>query len=162
MSLKLDIIAVGRLKAGPERDLCARYAERLQGLARPLGFEGPRLIELAESQARRDSDRKSEEAEANLDSVAVNYRIVLFYEGGPMIDSAGFATKLAEWRDSGVPGASFVIGGADGLGEAVKARAAQVLAFGRMTMPHQIVRVLVLEQLYRGATILSGHPYHRA
>lgn len=161
MSLKLDIVAVGRLKAGPERDLCARYSERLQGISRALGFEGPRFLELPESQARRDLDRKAEEAGAILAAIPVGYKVMTFDEGGAMIDSAGFAARLVEWRDTGVPGASFVIGGADGLGDAIKARSTQAIAFGRMTMPHQIVRVLVLEQLYRGATILSGHPYHR-
>lgn len=159
--MKLDVIAIGRLKAGPERDLVARYAERLKGMGRALALDGPRLVELSESQARRDLDRKADEGAAILREVPEGYRLVLFDEGGTSLDSAAFARILGEWRDSGLPGASFVIGGADGLGEAVKARASLTLAFGRMTMPHQIVRALVLEQLYRAATILSGHPYHR-
>lgn len=159
--MKLDIIAIGRLKAGPERELVARYAERLKGGGRAIGFEPPRLVELAESQARRDLDRKAEEATAILAQCPDPFRLVAFDETGTTLDSAGFARNLGEWRDSGVPGVSFVIGGADGLGEAVRARAALTLSFGRMTMPHQIVRALVLEQLYRASTILSGHPYHR-
>jgi 23S rRNA (pseudouridine1915-N3)-methyltransferase len=159
--VKLDVIAVGRLKSGPERELVVRYAERLKGMGRALALDGPRLIELAESQTRRDIDRKTEEAGQILAQVPDGYRLVAFDEGGTSLDSAGFARILGEWRDSGVPGTSCVIGGADGLGEAVKVRAALTLSFGRMTMPHQIVRALVLEQLYRAATILSGHPYHR-
>lgn len=169
--MKLDVVAVGRLKAGPERDLVARYAERLKGMGRSMGLEGPRLVELPESQARRDIDRKAEEVAAILAQIPENHRLVLFDEGGACLDSAAFAKILGEWRDSGVAGVSFVIGGADGLGlgrlgvakldDAVKARAPLTLAFGKMTMPHQIVRALVLEQLYRAATILSGHPYHR-
>lgn len=159
--MKLDVIAIGRLKAGPERELVARYAERLKGIGRALALDGPRLVEIGESQARRDLDRKAEEAGQILAQVPEGYRLVLFDEGGAGLDSAGFARILGEWRDSGVPGASFVVGGADGLGDPLKARAAMTLAFGRMTMPHQIVRALVLEQLYRAATILSGHPYHR-
>lgn len=154
-------MAVGRLKAGPERDLVKRYVERLAGSGKALGFSGPRLVELSESAARRDADRKAEEASALLAQLAPGARVVLFDEGGRSIDSRKFASILAEWRDSGTPAASFVIGGADGLGEAIRARGDLVLAFGGMTLPHQIVRVLVAEQLYRAVTILSGHPYHR-
>jgi 23S rRNA (pseudouridine1915-N3)-methyltransferase len=159
--VKLDVIAVGRLKAGPERELVLRYTERLKGMGRALALDGPRLVELAESQARRDVDRKADEAAQILAQIPEGHRLVAFDEGGTSLDSAGFARILGEWRDSGVPGVSFVIGGADGLGYGVRAKAAQTLSFGRMTMPHQIVRALVLEQLYRAATILSGHPYHR-
>ncbi len=160
--MKLDVVAVGRLKAGPERELVARYAERLKGLGRGLGLDGPRLVEIGESQSRRDLDRKAEEAGLILAQIPDGYRVVLFDETGTSLDSAAFAKILGEWRDSGVSGASFIIGGADGLGDGLRARAALTLGFGRMTMPHQIVRVLVLEQLYRAATLLAGHPYHRA
>lgn len=159
--MKLDVIAVGRLKAGPERELVSRYADRLRATGRSIGLDGPRLVELPESPARRDLDRKAEEAQAILGQLGEGARLVAFDETGACLDSAAFAKILGEWRDSGVPAAAFVIGGADGLGEAVRARASLTLAFGRMTMPHQIVRALVLEQLYRAATILSGHPYHR-
>lgn len=159
--MRLEVVAVGRLKAGPERDLVGRYAERLGGMGRALALDGPKIIELGESQARRDLDRRAEEAGFILARVPAGHRIVAFDERGENLDSAGFARILGEWRDSGVPGASFVIGGADGLGEALREKAALVLSFGRMTMPHQIVRALVLEQLYRAATLLAGHPYHR-
>lgn len=159
--MKLDVLAIGRLKAGPERDLVMRYAERLKGLGRGIGLDGPRLVELAESPARRDLDRKQEEARALGAEFREGYRLVLFDERGAALDSGQFAAMLGEWRDSGVPGASFVIGGADGLDPALRERAAKILAFGAMTLPHQLVRVLVLEQIYRAGTILSGHPYHR-
>lgn len=159
--MKLDVIAVGRLKAGPERDLVGRYGERLKGMGRALGLEGPRLVEVSESQSRRDADRKAEEATHILAQISDSHRLILFDEGGVCLDSAAFAKILGEWRDSGVAGVGFVIGGADGIGDAVRTKAALVLSFGRMTLPHQIVRVLVLEQLYRAATILAGHPYHR-
>jgi 23S rRNA (pseudouridine1915-N3)-methyltransferase len=159
--VRLDVLAIGRLKAGPERELCQRYTERLSGMARGLGFSGPRLFEAPESAARRDADRKAEEAQVLLGQLLPGSRVILFDEGGRSIDSRKFASILAGWRDSGAPAAACVIGGADGLGEAIRAKADLVLAFGGMTMPHQIVRALVMEQLYRAATILSGHPYHR-
>lgn len=159
--MKIDVVAVGKLKAGPERDLVVRYAERLKGMGRGIAFDGPRLVEIGESPARRDLDRKTEEAQAIVAQVPDSHRVVLFDERGTSLDSAGFARILGEWRDSGVAGVSFVIGGADGLDPSLRERATLVLGFGRMTMPHQIVRALVLEQLYRAATILAGHPYHR-
>jgi 23S rRNA (pseudouridine1915-N3)-methyltransferase len=159
--VRVDLIAVGRLKSGPERDLCARYAERFLALGRNMGLDGPRVIELPESAARRDEDRKREEGIAIAAQVRDGHRLVVLSETGRVMTSMGFATMLGDMRDSGITGVSFVIGGADGLSEGLTARASQSLAFGGMTMPHQIVRVLVLEQLYRAATILAGHPYHR-
>ena len=155
-------MAVGRLKSGPERDLVSRYETRFRAMGRALSLDGPRMVELSESPARRDIDRKSEESTAILAAIPDNYRVVIFDETGTTIDSASFASKMGEWRDGGAAGVSFVIGGADGLSETVRARANLALAFGKMTIPHQIVRVLVLEQLYRAATLLAGHPYHRA
>ena len=136
--MRLSVIAVGRLKDGPERDLCARYQERALGLARGLGFGGPDIVELAESRGRRSEER------------------------GRSLDSEAFAARLAKARDAGTPAATLVIGGADGLAEEIRAQAALVLSFGALTLPHQIVRALVLEQLYRAMTIMAGHPYHRA
>ncbi len=159
--MKIDVIAVGRLKAGPERELVTRYAERLKGFGRSIAFDGPRLVEISESPARRDLDRKAEEAQAITAQIPDTHRLVLFDERGASLDSAGFARILGEWRDSGAAGVSFVIGGADGLDSSLREKATLVLGFGKMTMPHQIVRALVLEQLYRAATILAGHPYHR-
>jgi 23S rRNA (pseudouridine1915-N3)-methyltransferase len=159
--MRLDVLAIGRLKAGPERELVQRYAERLSGMARGLGLSGPRQFEAPESPARRDLDRKAEEAQLLLAQLPAGARVVLFDEGGRTLDSRKFASILGDWRDSGAPAAAFVIGGADGLGEALRAKADLVLSFGGMTLPHQIVRALVMEQLYRAATILSGHPYHR-
>jgi 23S rRNA (pseudouridine1915-N3)-methyltransferase len=159
--VRVDLIAVGRLKSGPERDLCTRYAERFRSLGRNMGLDGPRILELSESPARRDEDRKREEATAITAQISAGSALILLTETGRMMTSAAFATMLRDMRDSGVASLTFVIGGADGLGESLTARASQSLAFGGMTIPHQIVRVLVLEQLYRAATILAGHPYHR-
>lgn len=160
--MKLDVLAVGRLKAGPERELVQRYAERLRGLGRQIGLDGPRLVELAESSARRDVDRKAEEARALAAELREGCRLVLFDERGAALDSAQFAAMIGTWRDSGAAAAAFVIGGADGLDGEWRQRADKVVGFGAMTLPHQLVRVLVLEQLYRAGTILSGHPYHRS
>jgi 23S rRNA (pseudouridine1915-N3)-methyltransferase len=87
--------------------------------------------------------------------------LVVLDEGGKAVTSLDFAAQLGAWRDGGQPGLAIVIGGADGLDPTVRARADLIFAFGAATLPHGLVRVLALEQLYRAMTILSGHPYHR-
>ena len=155
------MIAVGRLKDGPERELCERYRERSLALGRGLGLAGPEIVELPESRGRRPDERKRDEAAAILARLQPGL-VVALDERGRSLDSDAFAARLGAARDAGAAGASFVIGGADGLSEEIRARAELTLSFGALTIPHQIVRALVLEQLYRAMTILAGHPYHRA
>ena len=93
-------------------------------------------------------------------SSVVNWRQRALDERGDNIDSAAFAAHLGRWRDDSAD-AAFVIGGADGLSPELRRKAKVRLAFGQATWPHQFVRIMLLEQLYRAATILSGHPYHR-
>jgi 23S rRNA (pseudouridine1915-N3)-methyltransferase len=159
--VKLAVMAVGRLKDGPERELVERYEERAKAVGRSLGFSPLKLLELPESRARRDADRRAEEGAAILDKAA-SAVLVAFDERGKALTSEAFAQKLATWRDQGRAAATFVIGGPDGLDERVRAAADVVVSFGALTLPHQLVRVLVVEQLYRALTILAGHPYHRA
>jgi 23S rRNA (pseudouridine1915-N3)-methyltransferase len=160
--MKIQIVAIGRLKAGPERDLFVRYAERIAGSGRTLGLSGPHVIELPESQAKRDADRKTEEAAALLAALEAQAFAVALDERGQMVSSAAFAEQLGRQRDEGRKLIQFVIGGADGLDDALRTRVQWRIAFGSMTMPHQLVRVLLAEQIYRACTLLSGHPYHRA
>lgn len=159
--MRLALIAVGRLKDGPERDLCERYRERGMVLGRGLGLSGPDIVEIAESRARRPDERKRDEAQAILARLPLGLVIALD-ERGKTLDSDAFAARLVAARDAGAPAASLVVGGADGLDGEVRERAALVLGFGALTIPHQIVRALALEQLYRAMTIIAGHPYHRA
>jgi 23S rRNA (pseudouridine1915-N3)-methyltransferase len=159
--VKLAVIAVGRLKDGPERELVERYGERLKAIGRSLGFSAVLVLDHPESRARREADRRAEEAAAILDKAA-GAVLVAFDERGKSLTSEAFAGRLAGWRDEGRPAAYFVIGGPDGLDGRVRAAADLVLSFGALTLPHQLVRVLVVEQLYRALTILAGHPYHRA
>lgn len=160
--MKLVLGAVGRLKAGPERDLAARYIERAQAASRPLGLAGPDVREFDESRARRAEDRKVEEAKALLSGSPAGAFIVALDERGSSISSERFASAMAKARDQGAPAFALLIGGPDGLDEEIRRRAGLVVAFGAMTWPHQLVRVMAAEQIYRAITILSGHPYHRA
>lgn len=159
--MRLGLIAIGRLKDGPERDLCSRYHERALGLGRGLGLSGPDIVELSESRARRSEERRAEEAKLIGERLPAGLVIALD-ERGRSMGSEAFASRLAGARDGGTPAATLLIGGADGLAEPLRARADIVLSFGALTMPHQIVRALALEQLYRAMTIMAGHPYHRA
>ena len=159
--MKLQIIAVGRLKSGPERMLCDRYLERFQMLGRSIGITGFRLTELAESSQRRAEDRMTEEARAILAAVPEGGRLVALDERGKTLGSVDFANAVKQWADEGAASLTCVIGGPDGLDATVRARAGLVLCFGALTLPHQLVRVLLAEQLYRAGTILTGHPYHR-
>jgi 23S rRNA (pseudouridine1915-N3)-methyltransferase len=158
--MRWTVLAVGRLKAGPERDLVERYRERLDAAGRTGGLTGLDLVEIPESRARRDADRRAEEAAALL-ARAPSGALVAFDERGRSPASEAFAATLGAWRDAGRGATAFLIGGPDGLDESVRRRADLVVSFGALTLPHQIVRALVLEQLYRAVTILTGHPYHR-
>jgi 23S rRNA (pseudouridine1915-N3)-methyltransferase len=159
--MRIVIAAVGRLKDGPERELVTRYAARAAQAGRALALGPVDMREISESRAKRADDRKREEAAALSALLLPGAPVIALEESGKSLSSLEFATKLGRWRDDGAPAAQFMIGGADGLDPALVKNAALVLSFGRMTWPHQIVRALLSEQIYRAATILAGHPYHR-
>jgi 23S rRNA (pseudouridine1915-N3)-methyltransferase len=160
--LRLVVAAVGRLKAGPERDLTRRYLERIGQIGRNVGLDAPEVIELDESRARRAEERKRDEAAALRAAIDPKLAIIALDEGGKTPSSEAFAATIGRRRDDGAAGLAFVIGGADGIDPSLLAQADMKIAFGAMTWPHQIVRILLAEQLYRAATILAGHPYHRS
>ena len=161
--MRLRIIAVGRLKPGPERGLYDAYADRLAAQGRGIGLDWQGAVDLDESRARSADQRKREEAAGIRDRIAGGQaRLVVLDERGKTLTSKSFADRLGVWRDDGVGEAVFVIGGPDGLDPTLIAEADLGLAFGPMTWPHRLVRVMLAEQLYRAAAILSGHPYHRA
>ena len=159
--MRIQFVAVGRLKAGAESDLVERYRARSVAIARGLGVSGPDLVELPESRARRTEDRQADEAQRIRDRVGPALLVALD-ERAASPSSEDFAARLAGWRDAGRGALAFVIGGPDGLAPEIRAGADWAFSFGRLTLPHQIVRVLLAEQLYRALTIIAGHPYHRA
>jgi len=158
--VRLTIAAVGRMKAGPEREMVARYLDRAVGGGKPLALTGFDVIELTESRASSSASRKADEAKALRASLPDGI-VVALDERGKSIGSEPFAHKIGRWRDDGRPAVSFVIGGADGLDPDFVAKADLVLSFSPLTWPHQLVRIMLAEQLYRTTTILAGHPYHR-
>jgi 23S rRNA (pseudouridine1915-N3)-methyltransferase len=160
--MRLRIAAVGRLKAGPERELLDRYLERVNAIGRGLNLAPLDAVEVSESSARRPADRMKEEAVALKKWSITGGRRIVLDARGKSLSSEDFAKRLVALRENGAPAALFLIGGADGLAEEVRKDADFVLAFGAATFSHQLVRILLAEQIYRALTILSGHPYHRA
>jgi 23S rRNA (pseudouridine1915-N3)-methyltransferase len=159
--MRLLLICVGRPKAGPERDLAARYVERAAAAGRAIGFSGVELREAGKSRAARPDDRMREEAKAIRGLLAPPANVIALDENGSQMTSRSLATELGRARDQGIASAAFVIGGPDGLEPAFLASASLTLSFGAMTWPHQLVRIMAAEQIYRAMTILSRHPYHR-
>lgn len=158
--MRIVVAAIGRLKDGPERDLFQRYWSRLEALGRGHALAPLSLVEIAESRAAGADARRAEEA-AKLVAAAVGH-VVLMDETGRAPTSRAFADDLRRRRDGGTAAVSFLIGGPDGHGDAARARAQATLALGALTLPHGLARVVLAEQLYRAATLIAGHPYHRA
>lgn len=159
--MRLSVHAVGRMKAGPERELAERYLTRLAKTGPAIGLEFSGVSEIAESRAKSADERKREEA-ASLAQHRGDAALFILDERGKNPTSEELAEKVASLRDSGRKHLVFAIGGPDGHAPESRASADYVLSFGAQTWPHQLVRVMLAEQLYRIATILSGHPYHRS
>ncbi len=158
--MRLLIAAVGKLKQGPERELIRHYLGRAEAAGRKLHLSPLAVIELPESKAATAKARKAAEGEALLAKIPSSHRLIALDPSGEALSSAAFARHLAKLRDGGAEGVAFVIGGADGLSPELLARA-KAISLGVITLPHGLARIVLAEQLYRAATILSGHPYHR-
>jgi 23S rRNA (pseudouridine1915-N3)-methyltransferase len=158
--MRIVVAAVGRLKRGPEQDLGERYRERAVKSGRGIGLRSLDVVEIAESRARDAQRRMLEESIALANIIPKGAATVLLEPRGEAIDSNALTARLRGWNDSGRD-VAFVIGGPDGLAPTLSDQADLHLAFGALTWPHQLVRIMLLEQIYRATTILSGHPYHR-
>ncbi|WP_299662352.1 23S rRNA (pseudouridine(1915)-N(3))-methyltransferase RlmH [uncultured Ruegeria sp.] len=155
--MRISIVAVGRLRAGPEKSLLDDYLTRFDRTGRSLGLGPANVIEV--------EDKKN----AGMGAEAALLRKVLpkgavvctLDERGRVMPSPDFAKKLGGWRDAGRQELALIIGGADGIDPNLRSEADFSISFGSMVWPHMLVRVMLAEQLYRAATILSGGPYHR-
>jgi 23S rRNA (pseudouridine1915-N3)-methyltransferase len=159
--MRVIVAAVGRLKKGPERELLERYCERLGALGKRVGMAPVTWREVPESRAPHAPQRCTEEGEALLRLARDADVLLVFDEHGESLASRAFARMLASNRDQGSKTMAILIGGADGLSPTVLQAAHLKLSLGPLTLPHGLVRIVVAEQLYRAATILAGHPYHR-
>jgi 23S rRNA (pseudouridine1915-N3)-methyltransferase len=158
--MRVLIAAVGRLKQGPERELAALYRKRAETTGRPFGLRDFEVIEIRESRAQDAERRRIEESIALANVIPDGGLVITLDQRGDNLDSAAFAALLRQWRAQDRVAVCFIIGGPDGLAPSLVERAKLRLAFGAATWPHQIVRIMLLEQLYRAGTILAGHPYH--
>ncbi len=139
-----------------------RYVQRFGQIAGALGFGAVEITEIVENRARTAAERKLAEAAALRKKIPADARLVALDENGKTIGSADLARFLDEARNDSARNLCFVIGGPDGLDKQLAGEAALILSLGRITLPHGLARAVLAEQLYRAATILSGHPYHRA
>jgi len=151
--MRITIACVGRARAGPALALYQDYAGRLPW---PVA-----LREVEERKPRPVAERIAREAELLRQAVPARARLVALDETGKLLSSVDFAKRLGRWSDDGIADLAFLIGGADGLDPALRSAADLVLSLGPMTWPHLLVRGMLAEQLYRAASILAGHPYHR-
>ncbi len=151
--MHVHVIAVGRQKPGPLKDLEHRYAGRI---ALPLAIR-----EVEERRKLSPAQMKAREGELILGALPKGAMLAALDGRGRELSSAAFAQQLGAWRDGGVADLAFAIGGAEGLAASVLDRARLVLSLGAMTWPHLLARGMLLEQLYRAQQILAGHPYHR-
>lgn len=144
----------GRAKHDAAQSLIESYRERL-----------PWPVTIREVEDRKQggsvAERKAREADLLLAAVPKGAVLVALDERGKGLSSRQFAEILEKWRDAGEQEVAFLIGGADGLGPALTARARLTLSLSAMTWPHLLARVMLLEQLYRAWSLQAGHPYHR-
>lgn len=151
--MRITVAAVGRERRGPIRELTDEYCRRC-----PWPVE---LVEVTPRTGGPPERRLEDEARRLLKPLASDAVVIALDEHGRDLTSPQFADMLGAWRESGRADFAFLIGGPDGLAPAALRRADETLAFGRVTWPHRLVRVMLLEQIYRAATIATGHPYHR-
>lgn len=155
--MRVHICTVGRMRAGPEKSLTDDYLTRFDRTGRALGLGPVKTVEVED----RKGGGMAAEATLLRRTLPKGALICTLDERGKRLTSPGFATQIAGWRDAGRSDLAFVIGGADGIDPSLRAEADFSLSFGEMVWPHMLVRVMLAEQLYRAATILSGGPYHR-
>ena len=160
--MKITVFAVGRMRAGPEKELVDRYFGRFAKSGPAIGLEFAGLVEVPEGRARDVAARKHEESGKLRQHLAADAALILLDERGKSCSSEDFAARIATLRDAGRRSLVIAIGGPDGHDPSLHGDAESLLSFGAQTWPHQMVRIMLGEQLYRAATILSGHPYHRA
>jgi 23S rRNA (pseudouridine1915-N3)-methyltransferase len=155
--VRIHVCAVGRLRAGPEKTLIDDYLTRFDRTGRGLGLGPASVIEVED----KKGGGMGGEAALLRRALPQGSVICILDERGNVETSPQFARRLSEWRDAGRGDLAFIIGGADGIDPSLRQEADHALSFGKMVWPHMLVRVMLAEQLYRAASILSGGPYHR-
>ena len=156
--MKIDVIAVGKLKERFWADACAEYLKRLGGYAKVSVSEVP---DRDPARCGGEAAAREQEGEGILRALPAHAHTVLLDIGGTQRTSEGISARLDELALSGVSEVAFVIGGSCGVSDAVRAAAKERLSFGKITLPHNLARVVLLEQIYRAFKISRGEPYHK-
>lgn len=145
--MKATIIAIGKCKKkSPEASIIDEYIKRSSW-----------QITIKE----KDNSNQKDEADFLLSSIPSGAKIIVLDERGENIKSTELAKKIANWQLNGTSEICFLIGGADGHLDTTRNTADMILSFGKLTLPHMLMRAVLIEQIYRIQTIISGHPYHR-
>lgn len=151
--MKLLLAAVGHLKSGPEKTLCDQYQQRLTW---PFAVK-----EVVCKKSLSGEALKQAEADLLLQVIPVDSAVIALDERGESLTSQQFAKMIAQFQENSTKTLTFTIGGADGLSAKMRDRSSRLISFGQLTWPHMLVRVMLIEQLYRSQQILANHPYHR-
>jgi 23S rRNA (pseudouridine1915-N3)-methyltransferase len=159
--MRLHVAAIGKLKSGPEKDLASDYAKRIMQIARKAGISSLAVTEQPESAKSTAQLRMAEEAAILRKQFPQQSAVLVLDARGTQLTSEAFAKVLESHMARGTSDLALVIGGPDGHDPALRKEAAQVIALGAMTWPHRLVRIMILEQVYRALTIMLNHPYHR-
>ena len=160
--MRIQIAAIGRLKTGPEKLMADDYQKRIAVLGRKAGITAVKVSEWSESQQATTKQRLDEESEILWGAGPVGATTFLLDERGKSHSSEEFAAKLRKSADQGVSDVVFMIGGPDGHSPQSREKANSLIALGPMVWPHRLVRIMLLEQIYRSVTIMLNHPYHRS
>ncbi len=149
---KVDLIVVGKLKKGSWYDLQEEYCQRLRWNL---------TIHEVESKITDEKEQQKEEQRLVLAKLDLDSFIVVLDERGNGLRSLDFAQTIQKLQNTGIDKMTFLIGGAMGFLDEVRDKANMLMSFGQQTWPHMMVRVMLLEQVYRSQQIMAGHPYHR-
>ncbi len=160
--MKLTIAAIGKLKSGPEKQLADDYTKRVAAMGKKAGISGLKISDWAESQKSDAAQRMTEEQAQLWSAVPQGAYVIALDERGLAPSSEIFAANLRKIMDRSQNDIVFMLGGPDGHSAATRQKAHELLAFGAMTWPHRLARLMLLEQIYRSVTIMLNHPYHRA
>ena len=154
--MHITLISIGKLKSGPEKDLVDDYVSRFNKAGPGIGLRSLKLVDLA------SGGGMNSEGERLLSAIPEGARVVRLDEHGPQLRSVTFSDRIAKWRDDGQSQLCFLIGGAEGYSAAVRDACPDTMAFGPQTWPHRLVKVMLVEQLYRAVSLQAGLPYHKA
>ena len=149
--MKYIISTIGKIKSNNEDLITRKYLKRIKN------------IELIQYEVKTKNKEKKLEEESNklINSTPKNGKLILLDEAGENISSQDLSELILNWRNNKITSVNFAIGGAFGNGMRIKKAADKIIAFGKLTWPHQMVKMMIAEQIYRIETIIKGHPYHK-